>query len=137
MSEIDDLLGIDETDDVDALAGELVRADFSWIEQLVAHRKRLGLTQDQVARAMGRSQSVVSDLETMSSDPRLSSLRRYAQAVRAAVRHRVFSRAGPHPLVRLQSGPVTVRTVSAGTGRPVHTGSVYLSASGPAASREP
>lgn len=89
MGELDDLFG-DANDPRAALAEELVRADFAWVDQLVQLRKQLGLTQTQVAAAIGRSQSVISDLETMSSDPRLSTLRRYALAVSAAVTHGVY-----------------------------------------------
>ena len=53
VSEIDELLGIDPTDQQDVLAGELVRADFAWVDQLVSLRKQLGLSQAQVAAAMG------------------------------------------------------------------------------------
>ena len=74
----------------DALAEELVRGDFAWIDQLIALRKRRGLSQAEVAARMGRSQSEVSDIETMSTDPRLSTLRRYALAIGVTVKHRVF-----------------------------------------------
>lgn len=90
MSDLDDLLSLDSNDPKDALAEELVRGDFAWIDQLIALRKRHGLSQAEVAARMGRSQSVVSDIETMSTDPRLSTLRRYALAIGVAVKHRVF-----------------------------------------------
>lgn len=99
MDEIDIFLGSDTASDGDALADELVRADFAWIDQLVRLRKLTGMTQQQVAQAMGSSQSVVSDIETMSSDPRLSSLRRYALAIGAVVEHRVMPWPAAHPLV--------------------------------------
>jgi len=53
------------------------------IESLVALRKRVGLTQGQLARRMGVSQSTVSGFETEGSDPRLSTVQRYARAVEA------------------------------------------------------
>lgn len=99
---IDILLASDACDG-DALADDLVRADFAWIDQLVRLRKQTGMTQRQVAQAMGRSQSVVSDIETMNSDPRLSSLRRYALAVGAVVEHRVMP--WPAPGDALGSSP--------------------------------
>jgi DNA-binding XRE family transcriptional regulator len=130
VDEIDSLLGIDAADERDVLAGELVRADFAWVDQLIARRKQLGLSQAEVARAMGRSQSVVSDIETMSTDPRLSTLRRYALAIGAAVRHRVFPHVALHPLVRAQSeGPVTAQSVSAGPGQSVCSHGFYVSVS--------
>jgi transcriptional regulator with XRE-family HTH domain len=136
MSEIDDLLGIEEADELDALASELVSADLAWVTQLVARRKQLGLTQADVARAMGRSQSVVSDIETMSSDPRLSTLRRYALAIGAAVKHRVFQKAGTSPLVRGPSGPITARSVSAGSTRSTRAGDIFVATSSPSKVRK-
>lgn len=128
MDEFEDLLGVDVADEQDALADELVRADFAWVDQLVSLRKQFGLSQAQVAAAMSRSQSVVSDIETMSSDPRLSTLRRYALAIGVAVKHRVFRPAAPHPLVSAErSGPVAARSVSSGAGQPVQTHGLYLS----------
>lgn len=57
----------------------------SW-EALRAHfaerRRQLGLTQVDVARAMGTSQSVVSELETgATADPCISTIARWADAV--------------------------------------------------------
>lgn len=53
------------------------------IDTLVRTRKDLGLSQTEVARRMGVSQATVSGFETEMSDPRLSSLQRYARAVGA------------------------------------------------------
>ena len=53
------------------------------IESLVARRKHVGLTQGQLARRMGVGQSTVSGFETEGSDPRLSTVQRYARAVEA------------------------------------------------------
>ena len=55
----------------------------SLIEDLVALRKKVGLTQKQLARRMGVGQSTVSGFETEGSDPRLSTVQRYARAVEA------------------------------------------------------
>lgn len=127
MDEIGDLLGVDESDEQDVLAGELVRADYAWVDQLVRTRKELGLSQAQVAQMMGRSQSVVSDIETMSSDPRLSTLRRYALAIGAAVKHRVFPHAPPHPLISPERNePVAARSASAGSGSAVASQHVWF-----------
>ena len=46
-------------------------------------RKAAGLTQADVARAMGTTQSAVSDLEAAATDPRFGTLQRYARAVGA------------------------------------------------------
>lgn len=88
MSELDDLLGIDPQDPEQRLADDLTSADYEWMDQLVALRKRRNITQAQVAERMGlASQSVVSDIENLNTDPKLSTLRRYALAVGATVRH--------------------------------------------------
>lgn len=56
------------------------------IECLVSLRKRAGLTQGEVAARMGVRQSTVSGFETEGSDPRLSTIQRYARAVEAECR---------------------------------------------------
>jgi transcriptional regulator with XRE-family HTH domain len=48
---------------------------------LVERRQRLGLSQTVVAARMGTSQSAVARLEAGRSDPRLSTLTRYAAAL--------------------------------------------------------
>jgi transcriptional regulator with XRE-family HTH domain len=55
------------------------------IDALVRLRNRLGLTQSAVARHMGVKQPSVSGFETEGSDPRLSTLQRYARAVDASI----------------------------------------------------
>lgn len=55
------------------------------VADLVVRRKDLGLTQTQVAERMGVKQPTVSGFETEESDPRLSTLQRYARAVNACV----------------------------------------------------
>ena len=51
------------------------------LDSLVHLRKAMGLTQTEVARRMGVRQPMVSGLENEGSDPRLSTLQRYARAV--------------------------------------------------------
>ena len=51
------------------------------LDELVGARHRAGLSQTQVAAAMGTSQSVVGRLEGGGVDVRLSTLQRYASAV--------------------------------------------------------
>lgn len=55
------------------------------IDTLVALRKKLKLTQKEIARRMGVKQPTVSGFETEGSDPRLSTVQRYARAVEATV----------------------------------------------------
>lgn len=61
------------------------------LDELVSLRKRAGLTQTDVARLMGVRQPTVSQFETESSDPRISTLQRYARAVGSQVVWRVAS----------------------------------------------
>lgn len=56
---------------------------FDLLKTLVGFRKKLALTQAQVARRMGVGQSTVSGFETEGGDPRLSTVQRYARAVEA------------------------------------------------------
>ncbi len=56
------------------------------LDSLVKLRKALGLTQTAVAARMGVRQPTVSGFETETSDPRLSTLQRYARAVESRVR---------------------------------------------------
>lgn len=53
------------------------------VDALVRMRHRLGMTQTQVAKRMGVKQPSVSGFETEGSDPRLSTIQRYARSVDA------------------------------------------------------
>lgn len=113
MTDLDTLLGIDPDDPEQQLADELTRADYVWVDQLKAMRKHLGMSQEQVARRMGvTSQSVVSDIENLNGDPRLSTLRRYALAIGAAVSHRAYLPNGGRPTIKA-SLPSSLRFPSA------------------------
>ncbi|MGP4092957.1 helix-turn-helix domain-containing protein [Nonomuraea sp. KM90] len=83
------LLGIDPDDPEVQRESAAVERDMRLIETLVAMRKRLGLTQADVAEKMGRSQPAVSDFERVGGDPRMSTIRRYAFAIGAEVCHAV------------------------------------------------
>lgn len=89
VDELDDLLGIDESDPTQRLAVHLAEQDERLIEQLIEHRKARGLKQKDVAAIIGRNPSVVSTFESLGSDPRLSTIRRYALAVGVSIDHRV------------------------------------------------
>lgn len=74
------------------LADDDVRASFEdalsrnrVVDALARMRHRLGLTQREVARRMGVKQPTISELENEASDPRLSTIYRYARAVDAVV----------------------------------------------------
>lgn len=57
--------------------------------ELIRIRRMFGLSQADVAKAMGVTQQAVYKIERYDSDPKLSTLRRYANAVGAIVEHRV------------------------------------------------
>lgn len=63
--------------------------EFALARQLIDARKKAHLTQDEVARRMGTTQSVVARLESGHPLPSLRSLKRYAQAVNGRVEIRV------------------------------------------------
>jgi transcriptional regulator with XRE-family HTH domain len=65
----------------------LAKNDYKLMADLVQIRISRGLTQPQVAERLGISQQAVSKLESYSSDPRLSTIRRYANAVEALIAH--------------------------------------------------
>lgn len=64
--------------------------EFALARQLIDARKKAHLTQDEVARRMGTTQSVVARLESGHPLPSLRSLKRYAQAVNGRVEIRVI-----------------------------------------------
>jgi transcriptional regulator with XRE-family HTH domain len=66
-----------------AFAGALAdaRTRRELIARLAGERQATGFTQSDVATSMGTTQSAVSDLEGGLTDPRLSTLQRYARAV--------------------------------------------------------
>ena len=70
---------------------EFVRLEdeFALASQLIEARKKAHLTQDEVAKRMGTTQSVVARLESGHPLPSLRSLKRYAKAVNGKVEIRV------------------------------------------------
>ena len=67
----------------------LAREDREMRAALVAVREAKKLTQAEIAARMGVSPQAVSKLERYDADPKLSTLRRYANAIGAIVEHRV------------------------------------------------
>jgi len=72
-----------------ALAASLAEADEQMLFELIKTRKDASLTQREVAKRLGIAQPSVAKFEAHDSDPRLSTIRRYALAVGAHVEHRV------------------------------------------------
>lgn len=86
MSGLEDLLdGFDSPETRRAL--ELANEDQRFIVQLIQMRKDAGMSQQQVADAIGVTQATVSAFERLGNDPHLSTVRRYAWAVGATVHH--------------------------------------------------
>lgn len=72
----------------------LAREDRHLKTELVRLRRDRGLTQQDVADLLGISQQAVQKLERYDSDPKMSTLARYANAVGALVAHEVEFDAG-------------------------------------------
>lgn len=106
----------------------LARADRKMKAGLVEVRRNAGLTQQDVADILGITQQAVQKLERYDSDPKLSTLSRYANAVGAIVDHSVtkdvgqsiWKAAGPrsHGSATLPSGALSATSASS---RPPHT----------------
>lgn len=86
---IEEMLGINPNDELDRRARIQWENDHNLLADLIAARKRAGMSQLQVADAMGVSQSAVARVEGGDRDPRLSTLRRYAMAVAVLIEHKV------------------------------------------------
>lgn len=86
-------------------AKELVEAQRLLLTGLVQARKDRGMTQGDVAKAMGISQSAVAQFEHYDSNPTLGTIRRYAMAVGADVTFNVKPRR-PLPVQQRISKPL-------------------------------
>lgn len=76
-------------DELIELATALAEADDAMRHALLQARVSAGMSQRDVAQALGVKQSTISNFERHDNDPRLSTIRRYALAVRAQVDHQV------------------------------------------------
>ncbi|GAA1545573.1 MULTISPECIES: helix-turn-helix domain-containing protein [Brevibacterium] len=85
--QLTELLGLEEPAPQDALAIRLAEQDECLLDELVAMRKRKGLTQTAVGEAIGRDQAAISNFERLGGDPHMSTVRRYALAVGASISH--------------------------------------------------
>lgn len=89
LEDIERAAGLDPDSADYRLREALAREDSDFLEQLVQMRKDKGLTQQSVAERMHRDKSAVSNFERLSSDPHLSTIRRYAAAIGACISHQV------------------------------------------------
>lgn len=78
------------------------------VDALVRMRHRLGMTQTEVAKQMGVKQPTVSGFETEGSDPRLSTIQRYARSVNAVFVWDVRPRLHPAHFDAYAQGQVNV-----------------------------
>lgn len=80
-----DLLHIDPENPMDAAALDDADCLYRLIESLVQIRKDRGIRQADVAEYMETTQSAVSDFERLGSNPRYTTIQRYARAVGARI----------------------------------------------------
>ncbi|MBO1415016.1 helix-turn-helix domain-containing protein [Streptomyces sp. FH025] len=111
-----DLLGIDPNDPRTAAGLEDAEAYAALVETLVVARKKCGLTQHEVARRMGTSQSTISEFERVGGDARYSTLQRYARAVGTRL-HSLVGHTGSTVTPAWQPAPVKVEVQVALRGR--------------------
>lgn len=101
---------------VKARARVLAREDRELKASLIRIRQDSGLTQRQVAELMGVTQQAVNKLERYDSDPKMSTLRRYANAVGALVHHWTTPDAGQSVLLatapRWEDSGTSIRQMS-------------------------
>jgi DNA-binding XRE family transcriptional regulator len=86
------LLSARSEDELIEAATALAEADLRMRRALVEARRTAGMTQKDVAEALGIKQASVAAFERYDNDPRLSTIRRYALAVGAGVAHDVTAR---------------------------------------------
>ncbi|MEZ0357330.1 helix-turn-helix domain-containing protein [Mycobacterium sp. SA01] len=86
---VDDPFAPGDLTEAERNAKALARTDLQMLAALVQMRRDKGLTQETVAASLGRDKSSVSRFERLDSDPRMSTVRRYARAVGALITHDV------------------------------------------------
>jgi transcriptional regulator with XRE-family HTH domain len=87
MNVNDDFLEMESETPSERRARILAANDGNLLEDLVELRRKLKITQQALADRMGVKQATVASFERYDSDPKLSTLRRYAHAVGALVNH--------------------------------------------------
>ena len=90
MGSLLDELGLSEDETAgERLSRELTQADIDLIAALRRVRESLNLSQTELGARMGISQATVSSFESGEADAKLDTVRRYAHALGAQVRHSV------------------------------------------------
>ena len=87
MNALEKLLGIDPDSPSMRRATQLVENDRALLRRLIQLRSDQGLTQQDVADRMGVTQPTVAKFEAYDSNPTLASIRRYAHAIGALIKH--------------------------------------------------
>lgn len=86
---MNDPFGNNNLTNAEQLALDQASADIEMLSSLVSIRRQSGLTQTEVAEEMGRDKSAVCRFERLDSDPRLSTVRRYAGAIGVLITHNI------------------------------------------------
>lgn len=111
MSQWGSLLDDDESEtSEERLAVDLAREGQHLVVTLIETRKRLNISQEQLAQRIGVTQATISAFERIGNDPRMSTIRRYARALGVMVRHHVEDEAncfGSHYLAHVSDRGVT------------------------------
>lgn len=92
MFSLEEVAGVDPADPEVRLAVDLAREDRLLLRKLKSLRRLSGLTQREVASRLGITQPAVAEFERHDSDPKLSTIRRYAQVIGASITHSVAPR---------------------------------------------
>ena len=116
-----ELFDVDPNDPEVKRAIALAEQDHQLLRSLVALRQSLKLSQRDVADRLGITQPTVADFERYDSDPKLSTIRRYAQVVGLLVTHRVevdpsLAVVVPTPIRSVEGRGLGTGTVTAATG---------------------
>lgn len=82
-------MNFDIENEEEQLATDLALNDYTLLMDLIRLRRSLGLKQVHVAERMGVSQPTIAKFESMDTDPKLSTVRRYALALGALVEHKI------------------------------------------------
>lgn len=89
MTSLQEALGFDPNAPEARRSQLLARNDRALLRELVNIRKERGISQQAVGDIMGISQPSVAAFEAHDANPKLSTIRRYAHAVGALIRHTV------------------------------------------------
>lgn len=123
MTSLANLFGVDPADPETLRAIALAESDRQFLRALVHLRHELGLTQQDVADRLQVKQATIAAFERHDNDPKLSTIRRYAQVVGLLIDHDVqidrsqktgFSgeTTGTWTFVGKARGPAPIQTVS-------------------------